>query len=89
MRWLVSYRYRVCFRESKHRRREYAPIDHVELIEEHPAVFFAEMQRRHNRWTDNGYLGPGAERSDELICIHSVIDVPDGLLTEAQIEALS
>ena len=89
MKWLVSYRYKVSFRESAHRRRDYAPVDAIELIDEHPVIFFAEMQRRHNLWRELDYHGPGVERSDELVRIYSVTEVPDGLLTDEQMEALS
>lgn len=84
MKWLISYRYRVLFYyPDRHSSNE--PADAIDIIDGHPAMFAAQFRRR----AGGGPFprdGEKMTRVDILERIYSAIEIPDGLLSEQDLE---
>lgn len=81
MKWLMSYQYRARFRSS----HIHEPHDSIIIIDKHPALHIAEHKMDYNK-TDTDL---DDRLADEILRVYWAIEIPDGLLTDDQIDALS
>ena len=88
-KWLISYEYSACYKYENCIRRN-APTGAIEIIDEHPAVFLAKSKIALTRLIEKPFdPGQRPEIAIDVNCILFALQVPDGLLTEEQMEALS
>lgn len=84
--WLVSFQ--VCRHTVIDNRIDRQYIDHINIIDKHPAIYFARMRLRLNEfWKTKPEDGRGPV-PEELMRIYSAIEVPAGTLTAKLMEAL-
>lgn len=89
MSWIISLRATYLFKYSD-RIAYNTPADHIWLIEKHPVVFLAETMEELRRVVDGPYDGDKPpQRMLEINRVYSVIEVPEGLLTPAQLNLLA
>lgn len=61
------------------------PYDVIDLFEEHPATLVADTRRRARELEGLEYApSNGPQLAYEVLCIYSVVQVPEGTLTEDQ-----
>ena len=91
MRWLISYRSQSHVLTRKGRFVE-EPSDQMWLSQEHPVIFAAKMAvqlRALGAWGKENLPANVDERhATEILCIYSVLEIPDGMLSDEQQRAL-
>ena len=88
MPWLVSYEYVAVYKRADGAFRRNQPTMAFEVTQVHPAQFVAESRLKLSALH---YLpfdpSQGPQRADEITRMFSAIEVPDGTLTPAMLEA--
>lgn len=89
MAWLVSIKWNSVFRYWG-RVQKMGPNENVFVMDEHPAKYAAECAHQfHALQRRAAESAAGEDRADEILAIHSAIEIPDDLLTADDIDVLS
>ncbi len=84
MHWLISYECVPKFRTERGLNSG-SPYEAIGLVRQHPAKFLAENRRELADLEDSAYEpNKGPQRVDEITRIFSVVEVPDGALTDEE-----
>lgn len=89
MRWLISYRSQEHVRTARGTFIE-APGDAMHLFERHPAEIAADaaIKLRALYASEGLPEGETVQTAGEILCIYSVVEIPDGMLSRDALLAL-
>lgn len=88
-RWMISFEYTAIFVEPSGRSSGVGPTRTIEIIGCHPMVYLAEAKAKLAHLYANPPLRGQDNRADDIHAIFFAQEVPDGVLTDVQIDRLS
>ncbi|MGJ4945112.1 hypothetical protein ACQR1W_31440 [Bradyrhizobium sp. HKCCYLS1011] len=84
--WMISMEWFTVFAKRDGGRDRIGPNKAIWIIDQHPALYLAEAKQK---LSGLSYTGIGQDRADDIVAVHWTMEVPDGMLTEDQVDCLS
>lgn len=86
MRWMISMEWFTVFAKPNGAEDRIGPNKAIWIIDEHPITYIARARQKRAKLK---YTGKGQDRADDIVAVYWTAEVPDGMLTEDQIDSLS
>jgi hypothetical protein len=83
---MISIEWFTVFSRADGSSSRMGPNKAIYIINEHPALYLAKARKD---LTEVYRSRRDGDRADDIVALHSAIEVPDGLLTEDQIDRMS
>jgi hypothetical protein len=83
--YMINMKWNTVFMKEGGRTDKVGPSEAIWIIDEHPAIYVARAKQKLSQLYRDGKN----DRADEILSISVVAEVPEGMLTEEQIDSLS
>jgi hypothetical protein len=85
--WLLSFRYYAHHKQPNGIVSRVGPNDTIEVTEKHPAIYIANANEQLRKLQSQPY-DQADYRADEITRLYSAVPIPEGTLTEDEMDAL-
>jgi hypothetical protein len=83
---MISMEWFTVFAKPNGAQDRIGPNKAIWIIDENPAIYLVDAKQKLSRLK---YTGRGQDRADDIVAVYWTMEVPEGLLTEDQIDLLS